>query len=157
LLASELAVQVREARESLPSAHDKANPPLALNCPSCGHGGYRKVKAKRTVAFVADRVCLACDRRYAPPTPKWAAVVFLVAGLILAILGTGAFLLRLGNWQPSDTVGGCFEVLLAVMGALAVTFGIRQLMNTESAPRDAIIATTRSPEQTDGMAGDKKE
>src|SRR6516164_4403820 len=64
--------------------------PVATSCPDCGCKEYRRVKVNRPVAFTDDRECVACGARYTPPTPVWAAVIFILLGvLITAVGGTG--------------------------------------------------------------------
>src|SRR5207244_2037964 len=96
----------------------------------CGGGRYRKVRSRRWIAFVSDRVCLDCERRYAPPTPRWAGLVFLVAGAILLLVGLAGIvgsvlgLLR-GDVDPvsAGLSGG-----IILVGALAIWHGARAVL-----------------------------
>jgi hypothetical protein len=57
--------------------------PIASNCPQCGSVSFRRVRAERFLTFTDDRKCKDCGTRYTPPTPIWAAVLFIVLGCIL--------------------------------------------------------------------------
>jgi hypothetical protein len=61
--------------------------PVSRNCPDRGCREYRKVTADAIVAFTDDRKCLACGTRYAPPTPAWAAVLFIILGVLITAAG----------------------------------------------------------------------
>ncbi len=54
--------------------------PISSVCPDCGGGEYKKWQSEEFVAFTLDRVCKACGTRYTPPTPAWAAVLFILIG-----------------------------------------------------------------------------
>ena len=64
---------------------------VSESCPSCSSTEYRKVRPERFIAYVYDRVCLNCNTRYSPPTPKWASIVFMTGGILL--LGVCVFVL----------------------------------------------------------------
>lgn len=95
-------------------------------CPSCGQTAFKKTRPKAAVAFASDRICKACGTRYTPPTPRWAAAVFVLVGLPLAALG----LLDLFR-GPSDKFA-LFELLfslaLVVAGILAIVHGVRSVI-----------------------------
>src|SRR5262249_51663065 len=58
--------------------------PIRSVCPLCGSSSYTKRRPEGWIAFVSDRVCTVCYTRYTPPTPLWASIVFIIAGLALA-------------------------------------------------------------------------
>ena len=62
--------------------------PVSQACPNCGSTEYKAVKPAAMVAFTSDRVCQACSKRYTPPTPLWARLIF--AGIGLAAVAFGA-------------------------------------------------------------------
>jgi hypothetical protein len=103
---------------------------VAKNCPDCGSKEYKKVRPKRWIAFTQDRLCMGCGFRYTPPTPRWAAVVFIIAGLLLAAFGLIGVLAGLARGNP---VPLACEGLLGVIGVLAIIHGVRCLAEPGSA------------------------
>jgi hypothetical protein len=87
--------------------------PISSNCPLCGSTSCRQVKAETVMAFANDRVCRDCARRYTPPTPAWARVLFLVVGL-----GIVAASVLLAGWilaSDRPSLKGC---VMCVMGGV---------------------------------------
>lgn len=104
----------------------KARYPVSKVCPRCGHADYKKRKPETWVAFSWDRVCKACDTRYTPQTPVWAAIVFLMAGFLLVLaFGIGGVLAILLRGDPLSGLIGC---ALGFMGVLAVAYGVHALI-----------------------------
>jgi hypothetical protein len=109
--------------------------PISTTCPQCGGTEYARRKPERVVAFVSDRICRACKTRYTPPTPVWAGVLFLLAGLTLPFLGLVLTSLLV---NPFSIVGLICEGAIAALGVAAFVGGIRELINSEKtkkAPR----------------------
>ena len=80
------------------------------------------------MAFVSDRVCTVCATRYTPPTPIWAGIVFIIAGLALAGFFGLAWIIGLSfAMPPGPVVMGC-EGFLVFLGVMAIIFGIRSLI-----------------------------
>ena len=104
-----------------------ANCPVSKVCPQCGHTEFKTRRPKKAMTFLYDRVCLSCGTRYSPPTPTWAAFVFIIAGLILC----GISLLGLVGSMLSPNAGAVLGLvcygLLGVFGALGLAQGIRSL------------------------------
>jgi hypothetical protein len=119
------AKRVQFERAQQPGAIPRGGYPVGKVCPACGHARFERVDPDRWITFGFDRVCLACGTRYTPPTPVWAAVVMLLAGLLLlavALVG-GYFSLRAIDLVALGLMG-----LLGVLGALALRHGIRSLI-----------------------------
>jgi hypothetical protein len=104
--------------------------PISATCPQCGGNEYARRKPERLVAFVSDRVCRACNTRYTPPTPAWAVVVFLLAGLAIPFLGLIVTSLLVGVFSLAGLI--C-EGLFVALGVVAFVGGIRELLNSERA------------------------
>jgi hypothetical protein len=102
--------------------------PISAMCPRCGGTEYARRKPDRLVAYASDRVCRACNTRYTPPTPVWAAVLFLLAGLTLPFLGLVLTSLLV---DPFSIAGLICEGLIATLGVVAFIGGIRELVNSE--------------------------
>ena len=100
-------------------------PPVSEVCPSCGGVEYRKVRPHGTVAFVFDRICLACGTRYSPPTPGWAAGFFISAGSILVAVAVFSTFGRVMRGDPVPLP--ICEIAMAIPGTLAIAHGIRVL------------------------------
>ena len=105
--------------------------PVASTCPKCGSREFREVVPKGRVAFTYDRKCTACDTRYTPPTPLWAAVVFIVLGILMIAFGI-EMLVVLGGLQVG--VGIALRTLVwgiilpTVFGLSCIIYGIRGLI-----------------------------
>jgi hypothetical protein len=104
--------------------------PISATCPQCGGAEYTCRKPRRLVAFVSDRVCQACNTRYTPPTPVWAAILFLLAGFTLPFLGLVLTSLLV---HPFSIAGLVCEGVIAALGVAAFVGGIRELVNSERA------------------------
>ncbi len=110
--------------------------PVAASCPECRCKEFKRVKVTRLVAFTDDRECPACGARYTPPTPVWAAVVFILLGVLITgvgVTGVGVYLffaesdpVRVLHLRISAVVAGC--------GVACTVFGIRSLRSRD-APR----------------------
>jgi hypothetical protein len=101
--------------------------PVSVACPQCGGTEYARRKPQRLVAFVSDRVCKACNTRYTPPTPVWAAALFLLAGITLPFLGLVLTSLLV---HPLSVAGLVCEGLIGLLGVLAFLGGLRELANS---------------------------
>jgi len=104
---------------------------VSLVCPKCGETEHRRVRPTRLIAFTQDRVCRSCDTRYAPPTPRRAALVFIVGGgflLLSGIAGLAATTIAwLGRGLP-DPIGMLISGGVTVLGFLAAVHGIRAMV-----------------------------
>ncbi|MBY0456130.1 MAG: hypothetical protein K2V38_02205 [Gemmataceae bacterium] len=98
-------------------------------CPGCSSDKHKRVRPLGWVAFKWDRVCKDCGTRYTPPTPGWAAVVFLGAGLLLAGFGVISVLLALASGNPLSLPVVACEGFVGVVGCLAIAHGVRTLQN----------------------------
>jgi hypothetical protein len=109
---------------------------ISKDCPSCGASEYRKVRARRWIAFTDDRICKSCGTRYSPPTPRWASVVFLVIGAILFLTGTAVVALQVLSFLRGGHSPGGIEIILGVglmaLGAAAAVHGMLALFFTGS-------------------------
>lgn len=99
--------------------------PVGRVCPACRNPEYKQVRPDRWIAFTWDRVCKSCGIRYTPPTPLWAGVVFILAGLPFAAFGLFGVIVGLARGNPLPIA--C-EGALGLLGALAVIHGVRSLV-----------------------------
>jgi hypothetical protein len=104
------------------------NYPISSVCPKCGSSEYGKRRPEKWITFISDRVCKACGTRYTPPTPAWAGVVFILAGLLLAGIGGISILARLPTANPLELPAMACEGFIGFLGALAIIHGIRSLL-----------------------------
>jgi hypothetical protein len=111
-------------------------------CPQCGGRAYKRVAPTGMMAFVSDRECKQCKTRYTPPTPLWAAIIFLVLGAVMA--GTFGLLcipimFRLfessTNGQPNmggppniDPCGLVCPLSMCILGILSFVHGLRAVI-----------------------------
>jgi hypothetical protein len=114
--------------------------PISATCPKCGGTEYTRRKPERLVAFVSDRVCRACNTRYTPPTPVWAAILFMLAGLTLPFLGLVLTSLLV---HPFSIMGLICEGVIAALGVAALVGGIRELYNSGGARSSGDLAPRR--------------
>jgi hypothetical protein len=117
--------------------------PVARNCPECGSASYTRVKVERLIAFMDDRKCNECATRYIPPTPVWAAVVFIVVGFLLS--GLGVFMIvRFMNMKQVNLECSCMGAVMLVLGGVApLIYGIRSLAKRPSS--EAVARTMPAP------------
>jgi hypothetical protein len=79
------------------------------------------------MAFSWDRICKACDTRYTPPTPVWAAILFILGGLPLATFGVVGVVLHLAGGTVLSLLALAVESSLGVLGLAAIIHGVRSL------------------------------
>jgi predicted RNA-binding Zn-ribbon protein involved in translation (DUF1610 family) len=118
-------VQFERAQDA--SGKRGARYPIAVGkvCPACGDARFRRVRPQRLVSFALDRVCLACETRYTPPTPIWAAAIMIFAGLALIVVAlVGGFF----SVMAVDIIALALEAFVGLLGALALGHGIRSLV-----------------------------
>ena len=97
--------------------------PISVDCPECSGTEYDTRPSERRISYTSDRVCKQCGTRYTPPTPAWAAVAFIVVGLVIA----GCCVFAIGGAAGSP--GGLLSVgFLGIVGVFAVRHGLLALM-----------------------------
>ena len=122
--------------------------PISTVCPRCGCAAYSTCRPAGFLAFrglftfVQDRVCKSCNARYTPPTPTWAAILFIVAGLPVAGSMALSIIVRLAAMvrvtidnnplRPPAITGEAFlgmarDGIFAFIGMLWMEHGIRAL------------------------------
>lgn len=135
--ASEVAKEVRRIRGMQSQAEQRAQSagiggapiafPVSVLCPQCGHHEYTAQRPQSWVSFTWDRVCKQCGCIYTPPTPRWAAIVFIVAGLLLSGFGFLSVAAHLSSGNPLGVPAMVCEGFLGVLGVLSIIQGIRSL------------------------------
>jgi hypothetical protein len=114
--------------------------PRKKKCPKCQGIDFKLVRPEEgRVAFTDDRVCKSCGTRYTPPTPVWAAVLFIVIGVLillvdLAVVGVG-FVVGRDFWHALRV----YIFLLATLstGVGCVVYGLRYLRRQDDTPSPA--------------------
>jgi hypothetical protein len=101
--------------------------PVSKVCPQCGHKEYKKRRPKKFLTFLYDRICASCGTRYSPPTPIWAAFVFIFSGLILAAVGAIGLLGILVRPEPASILGIFCSGFIGALGLVGIVQGIRSL------------------------------
>jgi hypothetical protein len=135
---TELAREVRRERgasaQNLARAQEQAAAgsyhayPVCDACPHCASTSHRQVRPESWIAFTWDRVCTECGTRYTPPTPTWAAFVFVLIGLVMTGFGGVSILMRVASASFAGLPGMICEGFLGVIGLLALAHGIRSLI-----------------------------
>ncbi len=97
--------------------------PVGTACPTCGGCSYKTCKGTRWIAVGSDRQCVACGTQYSPPTPRWAAVGFVLLGVVIAagcVFGVAEY----------GVTGGAATALvpMAAVGGAAIVHGVRALI-----------------------------
>jgi hypothetical protein len=98
-------------------------------CPRCGQTAFKRVEPEG-IAFTWDRICRTCLTRYTPPTPLWAAVVFVALGVALLIIGVWLASFPLTLKDPVTAylrAFGPFCVMSIGTGTACLVYGIRCL------------------------------
>jgi predicted RNA-binding Zn-ribbon protein involved in translation (DUF1610 family) len=106
--------------------------PVTRNCPKCGSASFTRVRvAPERIAFTNDRKCKECGTRYTPPTPAWAAVVFIVLGGLISgggLLAIAAFVWTLNARGDLEHAYMAWPLLVLVLGGIPLLiYGIRTL------------------------------
>ena len=102
--------------------------PVGKICPSCGSNEYSLCKPEGFVSFAKDRKCKKCETRYKVPTPWWAAIIFVIAGIPMFFGGLAAFGLILLSKNVAP-MGLALFACLAAVGAMAVWHGARSIIH----------------------------
>jgi hypothetical protein len=100
--------------------------PISETCPECGQTTFKPVKPETFVAFTDDRLCLGCGTRYTPPTPTWAAIVFLIVGTGIVLV---ALLVIAVEGRDGGCMAGMFVFTSLAVGIACVIHGIRTVKN----------------------------
>jgi hypothetical protein len=110
--------------------------PISRKCPKCQGIDFKRVKPERPIAFTDDRECKSCGTRYTPPTPLWAAVVFIAIGvliLLVDILGVGVYFARGGSfWFALRTY--IFVMMTLSTGVGCIVYGLRCIRRQDAVP-----------------------
>jgi hypothetical protein len=132
----------------------KSNYPTSENCPHCGSGESKKRPPETYIAFVSDRVCKVCQTRYTPPTPAWAAIIFILVGMLFVgvdVLFLVTAFIRPGMGFTSSFLQGWVGASVALLGIACIVHGLRSLTRSqkkkcsESIPKDGREASYSSP------------
>jgi hypothetical protein len=115
----------------------KSRYPISESCPQCGGREYKRREPETYIAFVDDRECKVCQTRYTPPTPAWAAVVFLLIGVLG--VGVDVFFIVVGLMRPGMGLAlsfrsGLVGAACAFVGIACIVHGLRSLMKSRSQP-----------------------
>lgn len=123
-------VAQQDWHERLAGTRSRRSQSVSRLCPRCGNASYLGRRPQTLIAFTWDRVGNAGGTRYTPPTPAWAAMVFLLVGLPLAILGLYGcnFAVAHGNW-----VSLLPTAFFGFLGLLACIQGVRILVRAGEA------------------------
>jgi hypothetical protein len=131
---SDLAKEVRRERGTAQQAKTQAAVshgvmvyPVNEVCPKCGKSEFTRQRPQGWVSFAWDRVCKDCGTVYSPPTPLWAAIVFIVVGVLLFGAGAISVIGLMMSGSPCAAPGGIFWAFLGVIGLLAIIHGVRSL------------------------------
>jgi hypothetical protein len=90
--------------------------PVSEVCPNCRSNQYTRQRPEKWVTFAWDRVCNECGTRYTPPTPMWAAILFLVVGFLLAGFGVVEVIGSAAVSNPCTAPAVLFGAFLGAIG-----------------------------------------
>lgn len=102
--------------------------PISKVCPQCAGTAFKRKKSEEFIAFGSDRICDACQTRYTPPTPVWAAIVFILIGLLMALFGGYAIFTRLTRGNIIGIPAMIIEGFIGFLGLLAIGHGLHVLV-----------------------------
>ncbi len=143
----------------------------ANSCPKCGAAAFTRAKPTGLIAFTDDRRCKQCGARYTPPTPAWAGPAFLLAGIVLALMGGGLLawsgldylLFAAGSGSRSQVaapITGCAFVFMAgelgilLLGVFSAIHGVKLMLKGPPRPeffplREAAAPAPSPPQPPD--------
>jgi hypothetical protein len=99
--------------------------PISSKCPNCGGIDFTTVRIERGIAFTDDRVCKGCGTRYTPPTPFWAAVLFVALGVLFLVgdlFVIGVFVYGMLFWERKPDL--CFGLEAGFLGGACLAAGV---------------------------------
>ena len=96
--------------------------PISTTCPAGGGAQYKSCAGTRWIAIGSDRQCAVCGTQYTPPTPRWAAVGFVLLGGAI----TAGCVFGIVEYGISGTVTAL--VPMALIGGAAIVHGVRALV-----------------------------
>jgi hypothetical protein len=112
--------------------------PISRRCPKCNGLDFTRVAPEQAIAFTDDRVCKSCGTRYTPPTPVWAAVVFIAVGILILLTDVGAAVVAFtGDSLWGDFRTGVFLSMTLATGTGCVIYGIRCMRKQDEKPPEA--------------------
>jgi hypothetical protein len=113
--------------------------PVSRKCPKCQGIDFKRVRPEGRVAFTDDRVCKGCGTRYTPPTPLWAAALFIIIGVIILLIDVAAVWVGFATgedfWSALRTY--IFLLLTFSTGVGCVVYGLRCLRRQDDTPSPA--------------------
>jgi hypothetical protein len=99
--------------------------PISSVCPACRSTAFKRVAPETPIAFVDDRICSDCKIRYTPPTPKWAALVFVLLGVFLLGMVIYSATTDIISKSFSVRTARIFEAVIGFMAITVIVFGIK--------------------------------
>src|SRR5262245_31332179 len=97
--------------------------PVSPVCPSCGSSKFKRFHDDRAATLRALRECKDCGQRYEPPVARWAAVLAIIVGVLLAVGGVvAAFLFSGGFGQVAGVMIG-----ISLCGVTVIVLVVKQL------------------------------
>jgi hypothetical protein len=113
--------------------------PVSRECPKCHGTEFKRVRPEGRIAFTDDRLCKTCGARYRPPTPLWAAVLFIVLGALILLVDIAAvwvgFRMREDFWLTLRTY--VFLLLTLSTGVGCIVYGLRCIRRQDDTPSTA--------------------
>lgn len=110
--------------------------PISRKCPKCQGIDFKRVKPETRIAFTDDRVCKSCGTRYTPPTPLWAAVLFIVIGACILVVDIFAFWVGLVRGGSFGLALRAYILLFLTLstGVGCIVYGLRCMRRQNDAP-----------------------
>jgi hypothetical protein len=109
--------------------------PVSRNCPNCQGIDFKRVKPQSHIAFTDDRQCKNCGTRYTPPTPLWAALIFMVVGTLIILVNIFGIVIALSAGDLADRWRtGRFNFLTLPVGIGCLFYGIRWIRKQDHVP-----------------------
>ena len=129
---AEVVQQVKEEKKRKNRALG-GNYPVSVICPQCGQSEFVRRRPERWIAFAADRECKQCNTRYIPPTPTWAAVIFIILGF--SSIGTAILraFARISSGHQIELLGIVLDVISLLIGIPFIVYGFRCLQDPATA------------------------
>ena len=93
-------------------------------CRNCGYKLFERVKPESGIAFAKDYQCRQCKEQIPAPVPLWGALLMLVLGVVIFLVGASGLLASI---YYGFVFRACYSAAIAILGARFARSGLSSL------------------------------